>query len=186
MIIKILGIDPGTSKLGWAMLHYDTDSGNIRVKKTGLLQPTREISKVKHVEMYSKRVMSLWYIRTHIEEIYNKYKPHVVASEDSFFNRFRPNSFAALLQVISTIAMMLKYLCKPLYKFAPKTVKMVMGSGGFDKDDMIQSLKDSDKITIKNIDNISEHEIDAVCVGYTYIQQVLPNLTKEQLDLITK
>ncbi|MFH1749878.1 MAG: crossover junction endodeoxyribonuclease RuvC [bacterium] len=73
--MKILGVDPGTARLGWGVLEY-TDN-KFKVWGCGCIQ-------TKSTQADAER---LFYISEKLEKIIKKYKPEIVAVEELFFSK---------------------------------------------------------------------------------------------------
>ena len=73
--MRILGIDPGIGRLGWAVI--EVNCGKLEVKDFNCIE-TKANSKIEN------RLLILF---EELKEIVKKYKPEVLAIEDLFFNK---------------------------------------------------------------------------------------------------
>lgn len=73
--MRILGIDPGIGRLGWAVI--ETESGKLNTKDYGCIE----------TKVNSKTEERLLILFESLKEIAKKYKPEVLAIEDLFFNK---------------------------------------------------------------------------------------------------
>ena len=73
--MRILGIDPGIGRLGWAVI--EVNSGKLEVKDCNCIE-TKANSKTEN------RLLILF---EELKEIVKKYQPEVLAIEDLFFNK---------------------------------------------------------------------------------------------------
>ena len=185
-IITILSTDPGMTSLGWAHSQFNMTTGEFKVLDKGVIKAIAQAKKDKKLrDSFNAKLLAS-------NIIYKEYKELVVdlnatyhASEDAFYNPGRPNAFLSLTMCITTLerALLDLYIEDAIlldqavvYKFAPKLVKKSFSSDGTsDKTDMLTTLKTSNIKFNKKIiiDELVEHEIDAIAVGYT-LSKLLP------------
>ena len=197
MEFKIISIDPGLTCLGWAYSLYDTDTNIFEVQKTGVLKASKLASKQKDlVDVYGSRILALQEVEQHISKLLKTYNPDFVASEDAFFYPKSPNAYGALLMVIHTIERVLyfehevnhlsKDSARVLYKYAPRNIKNISSGNSLSfKSNMKEALIANEhiKFKVKDSENVSdliagltEHEVDAIQCGFTFIQISLPGI----------
>ena len=183
----ILGIDPGTRDTGVAFMEVDKNNKILSIETLNInafevwnnKYFTKEASKqditVEHrIELILERLTSF------IEDK----DIHTVAIEGPFFNPKRPGVYAVLLELVALIKAgvskgdLLKY---QLNIYQPQYVKKINGvnktkwpKGTKTKDKVLATMKKVKPITtiIKGtLDDISEHEVDAIAVAYTQLTQ---------------
>ena len=172
--MTILSFDPGLSFSGWA---YSVIENNIfSVQDCGLITPNKTVDHKEHrgeVELYGKRIITLSLLRGMIVELMNQFHPDVVVSEDAFFNPRRPGAYEALIQWILTVSFLLRdEYHLPLHRIPPKLVKKyISGIGTADKEGVRNAVAQHKDIMVQPdiiVDNLVEHEGDAIAIGYTY------------------
>ena len=171
--MKILSFDPGLSYSGWA--YTDADNGIFSVEQCGLLTPNKTVDHKEHrdeVELYGRRIITLALLRVMVRDLINRFHPDIVVSEDAFFNPRRPGAYEALIQWILTVSFILRDEFQlPLYRIPPKLVKKyISGMGTADKEGVKKAVAEHKDIRLSpdiNIDNLLEHEGDAIAIGYT-------------------
>ena len=169
----ILSFDPGLSFSGWA--YSDAEKDVFSVKDCRLITPNKTVDHKEHrgeVEIYGKRIITLSLLRGMIRELMDKFKPDIVVSEDAFFNPRRPGAYEALIQWILTVSFLLRdEYHLPLYRIPPKLVKKyISGMGTADKEGVKRAVAQHKDIRLSPdiiIDNLMEHEGDAIAIGYT-------------------
>lgn len=173
---KILSIDPGNTTTGWCVSEYQCTSPKMVILSTGSLYPSKFALRKENRAVaikYSPATIALDYLHEQLTEIMDIYHPQVVASEDCFINMRMPNAIKSLTLVIHTI----EEVCRlkfgmPVFKFAPMLVKKTFtAKGSADKNAMKNALLLSNDIDLSKVDIslMTEHEIDAIAVGYTAI-----------------
>ena len=196
--VKILSFDPGLTCLGWALSVYDLSTDALEVQKFGGLTPNKIANKKKDlVKVYGSRILALREIEEFVSKLTSTYEPDFVASEDAFFNKLYPSSYAALCLVIHAIerTIFMNYIegtnkvkesASRLYKLAPRMIKKVATGNSLNfKQGMLESLMDNKGITfkLKNseklddvIGQLNEHSVDAISCGYSFAKTMLLSL----------
>ena len=182
--IKILSFDPGLSTSGWNYCEYRPKVGEMVVVRFGTLYPNKDINlrnSREEVTVYGARIMTLESLRTQFRELMDLYQPDFVVSEDAFYNPTRPTAYCALVQWLTTVALVLHdEYNQCLFKLAPKIAKQVVsGFGGAEKLGVQHAIMHKDDIRFKqkvDVADLSEHICDSIGIGYTFIQEILPSL----------
>lgn len=179
-MVSILSFDPGLTNTGWAYSEFEKDI--LVVKDFNIVFPNKDVDKVcmrQQVGEFGRRVVTLEILRNLIDELYIKYQPQYIVSENAFYNPRRPNAFGALLQWITCTELHLFYnYKKPLYKIPPKSVKYIAsGSGESGKLSMEEAILHHKKISLpKGRTEVQEHESDAIAIGYSFMIDIYPKL----------
>lgn len=151
--MKILGIDPALSTLGWGVIKLESSkvmylaSGTV---KTGASMPLHK---------------RLSYITKNIEELIELYKPHSIAMEETFVNMNAVSSTKLSYVRGAIMALVGKYKDIPYFEYKPNLIKKtVVGVGHAEKHQLAHMIKliISGTSTLKNLD-----EVDALAVAYT-------------------
>ena len=159
----VLGVDPGTYKMGIGLVESDGDSYSLRLSDA--LSPPRK----------ADLAARLGWLHSRLEELVAEVKPDVVAVESPFVGR---NIKAAIsvgqAQAVAMVAAASHGI--PVSMYAPREVKKaVTDNGGSSKEqvqDMVQFLLDlpdplepSDRadaaaVAICHINNVQTHDIE--------------------------
>lgn len=145
---RILGIDPGSQVLGWALI----DSDPLSYCASGVL-------KIPSYSFYER----IGYIAKHLEDLYAQYSPDTLVLEKSFVG---VNKEVALKlgQIRGAIMYFGSRLDLSFAEYAPRQAKKtVTGFGGASKDQIFQMCK----MTLKNMpDSIATFdESDAISLA---------------------
>lgn len=174
--LKIVGIDPGTSTLGLAVLEIDATTYDfISISATtyqGKYLPgyDKQLSKM-HGDSFAR----VHAYRSYLLDKFNLINPSVIASEAPFFHRLHPAAFAPLVEIVSAIKEAVYYYdaYMPLTTVPPLNVKRAIMAQGNDKSDMRTALERYTPFSIASsiIAAMDEHSIDACAVcAYVFNQ----------------
>jgi len=159
----ILGIDPGTSILGYAVIK--SDGAKLMLEIMGVV----ELKKYKdHYEKLGK-------IYERVDAIIKEYKPEELAIEAPFFGK-NVQSMLKLgrAQGVAMAAALSNGL--PIYEYAPKKIKTaVTGSGSASKEQVANILKI--ELDIKNMPQYMD-ATDALGAAVCHFYQTKLNLGK--------
>lgn len=206
-VYTVLSIDPGIHSFGYAVSNINTEVFHQTVIGCDTLYPSKPENKAlrKDSRSYNDKIISCGQIQTAVRYLCHMYNPDYVTSENAFFNPTRPQAYACLLLSIFTIEHTLYDIYKEgkrplqesasrLYKMAPKIIKATISTnkgGDAIKNDMTSAVLD--KVVNKEIsfynypnDNIdlndfTEHSIDAISIGYTFSKMWLPMLLSKAI-----
>lgn len=166
--IKIIGIDPG-NHLGLSILHINP----INMKIDYIDTRTITLEKYSIQEELNFRLLLLQDI---ITDIYYNIRPNCVAMEAAFLNSRYPKAVVQLSQYTGMIECTFNSIdpTLPIIKYSPMYVKSIAGgTGKADKSDMLKAVsKNKELKSLINIEIMTEHEIDAVCIAYTALLEV--------------
>jgi len=164
----IIGIDPG-SNTGVSIYTLDANTNaivNIETSLYVLGNYCEENTLFNRVNILNKICNSL----------YDNYMPVAVGMETAFLNSRFPKAVMQLSQyiAITEYSFYTKHPFIKIYNYPPKLIKMCIGAGGnAKKDDMTLAVKNIPEIANNiNIDSLSEHEIDALAIGYLLIKDI--------------
>lgn len=117
-MLRILGIDPGTARLGFALLDYDK-TNKIDLIDCGVIETSKNDSDA----------LRLTEIRLDLEEIIDKYQPKVVAIEELFFFK----NLKTVIPVAQARGVILE-LCKSkkleIFEYTPLEMKKIITGNG--------------------------------------------------------
>ena len=151
--MRILGIDPGLARCGWAIV--EVESSKLKAQDYGCI----ETSAKQNTE---KRLVAVY---KQIESLIKKYKPEILAIEDLFFGTNSKTAFVVgQARGVILLAAAEKNLSVAVY--TPLQVKMaVTGYGRADKNQIGQMVK-----TILKLKSIPKPDdtADALAIALTH------------------
>ena len=150
--MKILGIDPALSCLGWGIIQLDSpkinyiDSGIIKTKADTALH--LRLSNITGV----------------IEQIIDLHKPQAIAMEETFIN-INAGSSLKLGYVRGALMAIIGKTQLPFYEYAPNKIKKtIVGAGHAQKEQVKHMIN---MIISGSTNHICFDEADALAVAYT-------------------
>ena len=168
-----ISVDPGVNFCG--IVKVDP-SDRFTVKESVLVKNNRAFSaEEKLVEIqYGHRTVKIQAIIKCLESMLGEGDVDTIVIEAPFYSAMSPASYASLLEVLFAIKHLViirKNLNMRLIE--PTVVKKIFtGNGMASKDLMRQTLvkkkANGDVLIPCEIDQLSEHEVDGVAIGYTY------------------
>ncbi len=142
---KILGIDPGYGRMGYAVL----DSG--KLIEAGCFETSKETP-------YEERLRSA---AGHFKKLMDAHQPDVLALEKLFINTNQKTATR-----VAEIRGILLYLAGNalLYEFTPPEIKLaVCGYGRADKKQVAKMVK----LLFKTDDSLNDDALDAIAIAFT-------------------
>lgn len=178
-VFKMVSIDPGTRFMGVAIYEVNFVNRHILDAKSECWH-VDDMTDLQYLsqEDYTYMTIKLTRIRKHFGELLLREQPVVVACERPFFNRFKPNAFAAILRVLESIqSAIIDY--NPNVAFVllePFVVKKRVGASlSSDKEKVREALQSKDEFKrlacYDELANMEKDAIDALAVGYAYIDE---------------
>jgi len=167
----ILSIDPGTNFTGvtfWTIDDNNFDILNIdsfTIDLTVIDYDTERYKIIQRINMLVD-ILSRWI---------GLYKPYYLVIEAGFINMLRPAAYGPIANTIYAIENLFinKSNTYNIIEYPPKYVKQYVSKGTADKDDIRQAVSNIKDITRHiDIDNLSEHAIDSLAIGYTFIDTI--------------
>lgn len=140
---------------------------------------------------YTVEVNSTVYLENRINIIYNRIKelmyihrPFQLVHETSFLDRFRPMAVIPLSISIYLLRSIFKDMYglgdhRGIFGYPPKSIKASMIKGDANKHDMFDAVTTIPELKSFITGLESEHEIDAIAIGYTHIKNF-----REQPELL--
>jgi Holliday junction resolvasome RuvABC endonuclease subunit len=176
---RIAGFDPGAN-LGLSLIenHLDGSKPIVKIAETAKLNPA-EFCYKDMAELHGNRVARLMILYDRVTEFLRTHKPHGVIIEGNYLGRFA-NAFSSLVECVFVIrnAVYAYDPFLPLQMVDPTTVKTNIGMKkirGTDKEDVrkaLASVKDLEWDGV-DINDLDEHAVDSVAIGYYYTSQLL-------------
>lgn len=175
----IIASDPGVRFCGMSVLSK-TDTG-FKVHKTLTINNTRKPKgeALNFFRLFGKRKAQISFISEGFISLFDEFKDEITAhaTEDPFIHWKRPTGVIPIAEISAVLA----YICSNNYEvnttgFSAKTIKAhFAGVGDAGKDNMYTALRG--RIESGNIiladgikeEDLSEHEIDSIAIGVTYL-----------------
>ena len=172
----IAGIDPGTNMLGFATLQFDLKTLAILSVQATSFKSDRMIDEDDILSItHSERTAKIIAQKNNLVQYFRFYRPNIVACENPFINRLRPNAFGPLVEVVFAVRTAV-YEYDPNVKFLtyePSVIKKSVGANGIaGKDAVKQAILSLDELNpspLTNLNDLDEHALDAVGVAYTHL-----------------
>lgn len=177
--MTILSIDPGINNCGLSVLDLETE---FTVKDTWLIKNARKFTDEEKIieTRFGNRSVKVMAIINKIKEILATYPSiSTIIIEAPFYNTLTPTAYGSLLEVIFSIKYLIVIPSQLNMKLVePLLVKKLFAKQHIASKEVIKQFlhkkKETGEIIIsKNIDEMSEHEIDSVAIGYVYYLSVL-------------
>ncbi|MCH9754153.1 MAG: crossover junction endodeoxyribonuclease RuvC [Alphaproteobacteria bacterium] len=150
---KILGIDPGLSNTGWAVIQSEANS-MIYIASGTITTTTNDDLSIRLKKIYQS-----------IFEVISNYNPEEFAIEESFVNN-NPLSSLKLGQARAAAILAAGAGNIPVHEYAPRLVKKaVVGSGRADKNQVASMVK----YLIPKAQMKNEHEADALAISICHL-----------------
>lgn len=173
-VFRIIGIDPGTTNLGLAVLTVDIKTLIILNTYAFTLNANKLTSKDEwNCGIHSDRFDRILSLKTALLQTFILYQPTIVCVESPFFGRSHPNAFQALTEVLTAIRDTL-YQHNPwmeLMLVSPSEAKQaILAKGNATKEIMKEKLLSlACELSIDpllDINILDEHSTDAVAIAY--------------------
>lgn len=142
---KILGIDPGYGRLGWAVI-----KGN-GLLEAGCLETSKDQPHEKRLKIIGRG----------LEDIIKKHKPDALAIEKLFINTNQKTA-TKVAETRGVILYMARDL--PIYEFSPPEVKLaICGYGRADKKQVAKMAR----LIFKTDKSLKDDALDAIAIAFT-------------------
>ena len=165
--MKILGIDPGTGRLGWAVVSRELVAGSQLQQTTRKKQQTYLVA-CGLIETPAKTPLAerLKVIFDKLQIVIKKYQPEQLAIEELFF--VKNVKTAISVSHARGVAMLSARLANlEIFEYKPNEIKLaITGYGHADKDQIIKMLK----LHLKGCSIKQDDTADAVAVALTHLQ----------------
>ena len=162
-----MGIDPGSTDLGLAVVGV-SDTFEVETIITKNITSREVMSKYKNRSMSDTtgedRMVCICSV---INQYLIHYPPMLIGIESSFYNKRFPNAYKSLLMQMRYITKEIRgiFTDVPILTFAPMEIKFRVKAKNTKKPAMLAALKKMKLGTILDLDSLTEHEVDAVCVA---------------------
>jgi len=127
--MRILGIDPGTATVGWAVI--DLTAGKLSIVDFGHISTSPQTPMTERLLEISKD----------LEEIITKYEPEEAGVEELFFAK-NVKTAMTVSQARGVILLTLERFCVNIYEYKPNEIKLSLtGYGRAEKAQMQEMVK---------------------------------------------
>ena len=173
----ILSIDPGINNCGISIIDL---SEQFKVLDTILINNARKFTpeeKLSELRIGSRGVKVMCIINK-LQELIDDNDISMIVVEAPFYSALTPAAYGSLLEVISAIKYRLIIDSSLEFKLVePLLVKKTFASQAQAskptmKESLIRRTGNKEISLSKNIDSLSEHEIDSIAVGFTHFVQL--------------
>jgi len=171
--MNIIGIDPGNNTLGIAIINIDKKINTIETILLNIDNFIFEVYDPNYTEVENKTFIMC----ERLYKVIKYYNPSAIAIETPFFNRFKPSSYKSLLFLFNNIKNIIKKYNDNILimEYSPLEIKSFVKANDFkDKNKVKLALFNIKEITnnFKELNIISEHEIDALAICYKLYKEI--------------
>ncbi len=147
--MKILGIDPGSTRIGYGLIE---SSGDAKALEFGLIEISKQSKEGKIRELHDRFKMLL-----------KKTTPELVAIEELFFSKNQKTAIE-VAEARGIMKLLVIQASIPLLEYGPREVKIAITNDGVaDKKAVIMMVERILKIKIKGPDDVA----DALAIALT-------------------
>lgn len=178
-IVTLVGIDPGTTMLGYGVLAYDASTLDIvYTEATSFNSERMIISDCLISYTHTDRMARIDAQYRNLVRLFKYHRPFEIACESPFFNRQRPAAFGALVEILSAINMAAMDYdgLTSFIPYPPSVIKKSVGAGAFcDKDEIkarMLQIKDLNFRGPYPLENVDEHALDALATAVCHYKQL--------------
>lgn len=150
--MRILGIDPGYDRLGWAIL--DKDKQNVTLVACDCIQTSKK-------DAHAKRLTDLY---GQLVEVVTQYKPEELHIEKLFFAR-NVSTALDVAQARGVVLLVCTLKDMSVHEFTPSQIKLaVTGMGNADK----RSVEKMVRLQLKHVpEKLLDDVLDAIAAAIT-------------------
>lgn len=172
----LIGLDPGSIKLGCGLLYIDCYSLEIYSSTAFTLRGDWMARNSWQEAQYGNRLSRIDHLRAALIEVFRQYQVVDIASESPFMSITKPSAYGALTEVICAIreATWQYDPWKTLTLIDPPTVKNAVGAAGnAGKDPVREGIARLRELNLQvPLDALDEHAVDALAVCYARLAQL--------------
>lgn len=186
--LRIISIDPGSNKAGYAVMEMDFNTGKYKVLYCQTMVGNTLASTYFEKwlsDLHGDRIIKNLSHGLHLGMLLVKYKPLLVVAENSYVGKF-VNAHKALMEHVTVLKMTCINYNKTMEfgMLSPSAVKKTVGVSGTSGDKTLMKnalLKRKDVSYAKGVNKaeLDEHSIDSICIGITACKRIFANLSKK-------
>lgn len=176
--VCIVGIDPGTTNLGFAALEFDIQTLQIHRLYATSFKSQQMVGLDGIIRLsHSERIEKIYAQKDNLVNHFRYFHPSFICCESPFYNRFRPSAYGPLVEILFAIrTAAIEY--DPIVKFftyAPSVIKKAVGAGAISGKDAVKAAilgnaELATAFTEGDLAGLDEHAIDAIGVAYTHLE----------------
>lgn len=155
----VLGIDAGTTRVGFAIIQNLSNINKINLLEYGLFPVKSNIhqTRIKQIYQYTKKLIK-------------KYNPNAVVIERMYYYLNKKTAFE-VSQAVGVITLACCQLNTPLFLINPTQVKKIItNKGNANKKQIQEQIKDIFKNQLKSSKNLIDDITDAIAIALSYIK----------------
>lgn len=182
-VASIVGIDPGSTTLGVAIIRFDCYTYQIVSTRAFTVKAAKLSKESWATEVHGERLGRINAIEEKLYWIFRDVEPFQVVSESPFYSFKHPNAYGVLMEVITAIrnALMRYDLWKELHLIDPPSVKNAVGAKGNAGKDEVRAKVLGLAPTLRFVgpvpmEELDEHSFDSIGVAYGRYQRMLEEL----------
>lgn len=176
----LLSIDPGINFCGLSVSVFDE---KYKVLNSSLVKNIRKLTEEEKLLEKKRgiRVVKIKAILDKIYELINQYKVTSIVMEAPFYNSLTPMAYGSILEVIFSIKYtVVMELGIDFEVIEPLLIKKLFTDKSLASKDIMKSFLidrvNKGEIDLQTpIDTLSEHEIDAIAIGFVYFNMERKN-----------
>lgn len=156
--MRILGIDPGTARLGYAFVDFDTNRSTKKLLSCGIISTSKK-------DIEAKRLKE---IREDLESLIYEFQPEVMAIEQLFFFK----NLKTVIPVAQARGVVLELAAAKnlqIYEYTPLQVKQIMTGQGRAEKKFVEQMVMLDLGITEKIK--PDDAVDAVAMALCYIRR---------------
>lgn len=153
--MRILGIDPGYALVGFGII--DNNNGELSVVDYGVIETFKDMSMPERLNLVEKG----------LKELFDTYKPDVVAIEELFFFK-NQKTLVPVAQARGVIINFAYKTCKNLFEYTPLQIKQALTGYGRAEKQQVQYMTK----TILGLESVPKPDdaADALAVAICHSQ----------------
>lgn len=171
-VIRLIGIDPGSTSLGVSVFEREIDTNKIALLWASTMKGNPFIRQYENMaELNGKRFAKMYGYKCTLLNFFSNWQPNDIVCEGSYMKEF-PAAYAALTEIVLTIRLAaLEYRSDMAVSIIdPATIKKNIGVKGNSGDkDLIKKKVKELKINFyqpQSFESLDEHALDAIAIGY--------------------
>lgn len=177
MICRIVGIDPGSTTLGFSVLEYDACTLQIARSYAYTFNAGKmhlnDLDTLSHSERYAR----IYALMEALFQAFLDLKPTFIISESPFMAMKQPQAYGALVEVVFAIRSAVR-MYDPAMRLdlidPPSAKKAVGATGNAKKDQVMLAVKKilhqivfDPVMSQSSFDELDEHSVDALAIAYS-------------------
>jgi crossover junction endodeoxyribonuclease RuvC len=170
--MRVLGIDPGTARLGYSIVDYDSLLQSSSLIACGIIQTSKNHSDASRLSE----------IRKDLIQLIKKFNPDISSVEELFFFK-NPKTLIPVAQARGVILEVMASHSIPVREFTPLQVKQILTGHGRAEKSLVAEMV---KIEFKLLEDIKPDDaIDAIAIAVSLIRTQAVNTGLKLKSLVS-